>query len=156
VISPLPGWPLVVASPAMFGLAPGLIYSNLGVALGAAVAFALARRYGRRVVLRFFSEQKLAALEQRLSQQQQLLALLLLRLMPMSPFDLINYAAGLSSIPFRYFITITLIGALPANFVLAYTGQIGLSANSYALLVLGLVILLVIFIRGKMKGRGKG
>jgi uncharacterized membrane protein YdjX (TVP38/TMEM64 family) len=40
VISPLPGWPLVVASPAMFGLVQGVIYSNLGVGLGAAVACA--------------------------------------------------------------------------------------------------------------------
>lgn len=144
VISPLPGWPLVVASPAMFGLVKGVLYSSLGVGLGAAIAFGLARRFGRPAVLRFWPEEKVAALEKKLSGRQQLLALFALRLMPISPFDLINYAAGLTSIPFRYFILVTLIGVLPANFVLAYSGQAGLTANGRGLVILASILLLLV------------
>jgi uncharacterized membrane protein YdjX (TVP38/TMEM64 family) len=102
------------------------------------------------MVLHFFPEEKVADLEARLSGRQQVLALLVLRLMPISPFDLINYAAGLTRIPFRHFMVVTLIGVLPANFALAYFGQIGLTADVYGLIVMLIVVLLVILIWPKL------
>ena len=78
------------------------------------------------------------------------------RLMPFLSFDVISYAAGLTSLVFWRFVIATLFGIAPASFVLAHVGSEMASAElnriAVALLLLTGVTaasFLVIFLRGK-------
>lgn len=146
IIPPLPGWPLVVASAALFGPFWGAVYAIPAVCLGATVAFYLARRYGRPLVLRVVPESRLVRFEQQLSGRQETMILLVLRLMPFSPFDVINYAAGLTRIPYRNYILVTFLGVVVHNFFLAYSGYFGLTANAPGIVAVSLILLLAILL----------
>jgi len=47
---------------------------------------------------------------------------LMLRLAPFVPFDLVSYAAGLARVPLRAYILATLIGSLPGTFAYCFLG----------------------------------
>jgi uncharacterized membrane protein YdjX (TVP38/TMEM64 family) len=153
VIAPMPGWPLVVASAALFGPFWGAVYAVPAVCLGATIAFGLARRYGRPLVLRLVPESRLVQFERQLSGRQETLILLVLRLMPFSPFDIINYAAGLTRISYRNFILVTIMGVVPHNFVLAYFGHYGLTGNILGILAICLLLLLAILLWPRLMRR---
>ena len=57
------------------------------------------------------------------SQNSMMIAVLLSRLVPFISFDLISYAAGLTSIKQWRFSVATLIGLMPASFLLAHFGS---------------------------------
>lgn len=50
------------------------------------------------------------------------LLILLLRLVPMSPFGIVSYAAGLSAISWRSYFAATLVGMLPGTLLFTYVG----------------------------------
>lgn len=116
VIAFVPATPLTLASGALYGVAGGFAVTMAGASLGALGAFALARR-STRGALESTSGPRLAAIEKRLSGRG-LLALLVLRLIPIVPFNGLNYAAGASTIGVRDYVIATVLGIAPG--ALAY------------------------------------
>ena len=80
------------------------------------------------------------------------------RLLPFVSFDAVSYAAGLSPLSFWRFALATLAGIVPASFLLAHFGAELASADAgrveFALLILGLGILLPLFLRLIRRSRG--
>lgn len=68
VIPFIPGGVTTTAGVVMFGPVEGLILNYIGICLGSIAAFALAKRYGRHLVLRFVDKKKYDRYEERLSQ----------------------------------------------------------------------------------------
>lgn len=72
------------------------------------------------------------------------------RLLPFVSFDLVSYAAGLSSLHFWRFALATLFGIVPASFLLAHFGDEAASGETWratwAALIIGLFILISIFL----------
>ena len=116
VIVFVPATPLTLASGALYGAAGGFAVTMAGASLGALGAFALARR-STRGALESTSGPRLKAIEERLSGRG-LLALLVLRLIPVVPFNALNYAAGASTIGTRDYLVATVLGIAPG--ALAY------------------------------------
>ncbi|HLE56129.1 MAG TPA: VTT domain-containing protein, partial [Rhodothermia bacterium] len=56
-------------------------------------------------------------------------AMLILRIIPIFPFAVLNYGAGLARIKTRDFFWATLIGTAPAHFVVAYSADALLSGT---------------------------
>ena len=112
-----PGPLLAGASGLLFGTALGFPVSLTAAVLGASAAFTVSRRLGAR------SLERLAG--SRLERMQDwieargFLAVLYARIAPGVPYNLVNYAAGLSRIPLRTFAAATALGAAPRAF--AYT-----------------------------------
>ena len=48
------------------------------------------------------------------------MSLLLMRLVPIVPYNILNYAAGLAGIPFRTYVAATFIGTIPGIFIFTY------------------------------------
>ncbi|MGB4313112.1 MAG: VTT domain-containing protein, partial [Natronincolaceae bacterium] len=71
-------------------------------------------------------------------------SILIARLLPFMSFDLVSYAAGLTSMAFIPFFIATGIGQLPATIVYSYVG--GMLTGGAQLLVTGLLILFAISI----------
>lgn len=119
---------LAIAGGMAFGLIPGFIYTMVGAACGATLAFMIARLAGNTVITRFKSHN--------LKEVQNLLTrngfwiVLYLRLIPLIPFDIISYGAGLTPIKYRDFILATLLGIIPGVLVYVNLGDKSLAIGS--------------------------
>jgi len=116
----VPGLPLTLAAGALYGAVGGAAVSVIGASIGATAAFGLARRGARDSVERVRGE-RLAALEKRLGGKG-LLTLLTLRLVPVVPFNALNYAAGATSIGVRDYVIATTFGIIPGAVAYAALG----------------------------------
>ncbi|WP_063788292.1 TVP38/TMEM64 family protein [Streptomyces ardesiacus] len=114
-----PGAVLTASAGALFGVATGTITVLAGATAGAVLSFGLARWLGRPAVARWAGDGRLARLDAMVSARG-FLAVLILRLIPVFPFALVNYAAGVTSIRLAPYVTATAIGIIPAT--VAYAG----------------------------------
>lgn len=119
---------LAIAGGMAFGLLPGFIYTMIGAACGATLAFMIARLAGNTVIKRF-KNHNLKQL-QNLFSRNGFFIVLYLRLIPLIPFDIISYGAGLASIKYRDFIMATLLGIIPGVLVYVNLGDKSLSLGS--------------------------
>ena len=105
---------------------------------GAAVCFYIARILGRDAAEKLTSK---AGLEQidGFFEKYGKNTILICRLLPFVSFDLVSYAAGLTSMSFWSFFIATGIGQLPATLVYSYVG--GMLTGGARLFVTGLMIL---------------
>jgi uncharacterized membrane protein YdjX (TVP38/TMEM64 family) len=131
VLAFVPATVFAVAGGALFGFVRGLAYSVVGGALGATGAFLIARHVVRRFfAARFSTSPQLAALDRAVSASG-LRILVLLRLSPVTPFNVLNYAFGAGSVRLRDFVLATL-GGLPGTIVAAYAGDVAGEALALA------------------------
>ncbi len=105
---------LIAVSAAAFGPLLGGAYAMTGALLSAAVTYAIGRRLGQDV-LRQFAGPRLNLLSQRLGRRG-LLAMVVIRLLPVAPYSMVNVVAGASDIGWRDYLLGTLIGLAPGIF----------------------------------------
>ncbi|RNL74257.1 TVP38/TMEM64 family protein [Streptomyces sp. I6] len=115
----LPGSVLTASAGALFGLTLGTAAVLVGATAGAALSFGLARRLGRPVVARYAGSGRLARLDSYLTRRG-FAAVLLVRLVPLFPFSVINYGAGVAGVRFSSYLAATALGIIPGTVV--YTG----------------------------------
>ena len=118
----IPGSLLTLPAGAIFGLVKGTAYVFLGATLGSALAFLVARYVARQAVeRRLESSPRFEAVDQAVAREG-LKIVFLLRLSPAFPYNLLNYALGLTRVRFRdYFIAS--LGMIPATFLYVYYGK---------------------------------
>ena len=109
---PFPAELIAIANGMLFGPVWGTVVTWIGAMLGAALAFALARRFGRPLVDRFIARKAWAGAED-LQACCDARTLLLARLVPVISFNLINYAAGFLGVRWWRFLWTTSLGILP-------------------------------------------
>ena len=138
IAAPLPAFVITLANAAIFGWVQGAILSWTSAMVGAILCFYLARLFGRDFVVKFTSE-KLLTETDKFFEKYGTKTILITRLLPFVSFDIISYAAGLTSIKFRNFIIATGIGQLPATIVYSYVG--GQLTGGAQKLFIGLLVL---------------
>ena len=117
----IPGSVLSLAAGAIFGLGEGVVYVMTGATLGASLAFLLARYVAREAVeQRIAGNAKFAAVDRAVGREG-FKIVLLLRLSPVFPFNLLNYGLGLTQVRFRDYVLAS-IGMLPGSFLYTYSG----------------------------------
>lgn len=126
----LPGLIPTLLGGAAFGFFPGIVWVTIGANLGANLAFWLARRLGRGALEGFFGS-RLGAFD-RYSDTAGFQGLLVLRLLPIAPFTLLNFAAGLTTISWPDYALATVIGILPAGCVYVFFADALLSGTAEA------------------------
>ena len=138
VAAPLPAFLLTFANANLFGWWQGAILSWTSAMAGAAVCFYIARILGRDAAEKLTSK---AGLEQidGFFEKYGKNTILICRLLPFVSFDLVSYAAGLTSMSFWSFFIATGIGQLPATLVYSYVGS--MLTGGARLFVTGLMIL---------------
>ncbi|MEU7314217.1 TVP38/TMEM64 family protein [Streptomyces sp. NPDC007083] len=147
----LPGSVLTASAGVLFGLPTGAGAVLVGATAGAALSFGLARWLGRPVVARYAGTGRLARLDAFLTRRG-FVAVLLVRLVPLFPFSVINYGAGVAGVRFSSYITATALGIIPGTLV--YTGLGGsLAAPGSPGLWIALGALLVLSGGGWWAGR---
>jgi len=122
----LPGTPLTLAGGAPFGPLWGTVYNLTGATLGATLAFLVARHLGGDWAARKSGprlQRLVAGVE---AEGWRFVALV--RLVPLFPFNLLNYALGLTRIPLRAYALATAVCMAPAAAAYTYLGYAGREA----------------------------
>ena len=138
VAAPLPAFLLTLANANLFGWWQGAILSWSSAMAGAAVCFFIARILGRDAAERLTSKDGIAQIDTFFEKYGRN-TILICRLLPFISFDIVSYAAGLTSMSFGSFFLATGIGQLPATIVYSYVG--GMLTGGAQLLMTGLLIL---------------
>jgi uncharacterized membrane protein YdjX (TVP38/TMEM64 family) len=114
----IPGGVRSLVAGALFGPVWGTVVTVIGATIGASIAFLIARSVGRAHVERIAGP-RVARIDRWITDRG-LGAVLFVRLVPLFPFNTVNYAAGLTGLRLRTFALGTLIGATPGT--AAYVG----------------------------------
>jgi uncharacterized membrane protein YdjX (TVP38/TMEM64 family) len=118
----VPGVLLTLASGVIFGIFWGTVYTFIGATIGSALAFLVARYVARRAI-----ERKLAARPRfqaidRAVGRQGFKIVLLMRLSPIFPYNLLNYALGLTRVRFADYLLAS-FGMIPGTLLYVYYGK---------------------------------
>jgi len=118
----IPGSLLTLAAGAIFGLVRGTVFVFFGASLGAAAAFVIARYLARGwVESRIASNPRFRTIDKAVAQQGRKIAFLL-RLSPVFPFNLLNFALGLTRVRFSDYM-VACLGMIPGTFLYVYYGK---------------------------------
>ncbi len=120
----LPGSILTLGAGALFGVVKGSIIVSLGATLGATAAFLVGRYLARGwVSKRIAGNTRFQAVDQAVAREGWKIVGLT-RLSPVFPFNLLNYAFGLTSVSLRDYFWATWIGMIPGGVLYVYLGSL--------------------------------
>lgn len=134
---------LAIGGGIIFGLYKGYIYTLIGALIGSSLSFYISRKLGRSFVKKITKE-KLDYIEEMINSKG-FFVILLLRLIPLFPFDVISYGAGLTNIKYRDFIFATIVGTIPGILVFTNIGaqSVDIGSNSFYLSIMALILLIL-------------
>lgn len=111
----VPASPLTVAAGALFGSLVGGAVVAAGATLGAAGGFALARWFARAAVERWLGANPTFRRLDRLTERHGAIVVALTRLVPIFPFNLLNYGFGLTRVRFSTYLVWSFLCMLPGT-----------------------------------------
>lgn len=149
VISPIPGSCFAIVAGKLWNPITGGIYTVIGGFIGSTIAYFIGRKFGEQGIkaltgkkINFEKNQKNIYISG---------LIFLSRLVPIVPFDLMSYGAGVIKIPFPMYAIATLLGMIPSTFLITYIGG-SISLNwTYALKFAAPVVIIVILGRIALK-----
>ncbi len=142
---------LTLVAMAAFGPLAGSGCVMVGALLGAAASYGVGMLLGREVV-EHLAGPRVKLLSRRLGDRG-LLAVIVVRLVPVAPFAVVNMVAGASHIRLRDLLLGTAIGITPATLVVAvFVEQITAALRSPTPLTFGLIGLTVVLVAGGVWG----
>jgi uncharacterized membrane protein YdjX (TVP38/TMEM64 family) len=119
----IPASLLTLAAGAIFGLVKGVAIVFVGASLGACAAFLIARYVARGTIeRRIAGNPRFAAIDRAIGREGRRIVVLL-RLSPVFPFTLLNYALGLTRVRFSDYV-LAMPGILPAGTLYVYSGKL--------------------------------
>jgi uncharacterized membrane protein YdjX (TVP38/TMEM64 family) len=120
----LPGLPLTLGAGFIYGPVIGTLVVSPASVAGATLAFLIARYLARDWVARRLKKYPQAAAIDRGIAKSGFKVVVLLRLQPVLPFNILNYALGLTSIRLRDYMLASWIGMFPATVLYVYLGSL--------------------------------
>ena len=135
---------LALAGGLLFGLWKGAVYTFIGAVRNCSLMFWMSRHVGRRQIEDLI-RRKLSPRWQRLLEGREgFLFLVILRLIPAVPYNLINYAFGLTQMSYGTYILASAIGIIPGTFAFINIGDKVLDVGSPDFwMAIGLLVLLL-------------
>src|SRR3984957_12342968 len=119
----LPGSILTIGAGVIFGVVRGSIYVSIAARLGAPAAFLVGRYLAREwVSARLEGNAKFKAIDEAVGKEGWKIVILT-RLSPVFPFNLLNYAYGLTSVSLRDYFFASWLGMIPGTILYVYIGS---------------------------------
>lgn len=115
VVAAVPAAPISVAAAALFGSVWGVIVINIGATLGAGLAFLVGRYFARQAVVNWLGHNEKFRRLDGLTEEHGAIIVALTRLVPIFPFNLLNYGFGLTRVPFWTYIFWTWLCIIPGT-----------------------------------------
>ncbi len=107
----------------LFGVGWGLVICLAGLGLGMAATFLIARYLAREWLERRIGHTKLYRRLEENMRREGWKVVLFTRLLPINPFSVLNYAYGLTAIPFWQYLLASVIGVIPNVLALLWTAR---------------------------------
>ena len=112
---------LIAATAAALGPWLGFVTAMAGVLVSALILFAIGRVLGRERLQRLLGR-RAARIQERVVGKG-VVAVVVIRMLPVAPFSVVNVVAGASTLPLRDFILGTLLGSTPGILAMAVLGS---------------------------------
>lgn len=151
----VPGAIPTVMAGALFGGLWGTVYASLGSTLGAALSFLIARYLARDLVAGRIAGRTGLERFNKLTLTHGALIICVIRLVPLVPFNFVNYAFGLTRVTFRKYLLVSWICMLPGTFLYAAGTDVvldSISSGDVPVLLLaavaGALVMIVVLGRG--------
>lgn len=151
VVAALPGSALTVGAGALFGSVLGVITVSIGSTIGAGLSFLIARYLARDAAARWLNKsEKFKKLDQ-MTEKHGAIIVAITRLVPVFPFNLLNYGFGLTKVPFWTYVLWSWLCMIPGTvlFVVgadAFTKGIEQGKVPWGLIGIGAAALVVLTI----------
>jgi uncharacterized membrane protein YdjX (TVP38/TMEM64 family) len=147
VVAFVPALPLTILAGLVFGAVWGTVYAAIAATTGACLSFLIARYAARAAVARWMAGYPTLERMDRAVARHGFRIVMITRLVPIFPFNLQNYAYGLTSIGFGSYAVTSLLCMLPGT--LAFTAAAGAVVAGawdarHMLLLLGLAGVLLV------------
>ncbi len=130
----IPGSILTLAAGFLFGVVTGTIVVSISSVAGATAAFLVGRALGREWVRRKIGGDRRLAAVDAATRERGFLIVMLLRLSPLFPFNVLNYFLSLTGVKTSHYVFASWIGMLPATVLYVYIGS---AAQDLAALLAG-------------------
>jgi len=114
-VAAVPGSALTVAGGALFGSFWGVIITLHAATLGAALAFLVSRYFARDAIVGWLGKNEKFQRLERLTEEHGAIIVALTRLVPIFPFNLLNYGFGLTKVPFWTYVFWSWLCMLPGT-----------------------------------------
>ena len=153
-VAALPGLAITIAAGAIFGSVVGVIVVSIGSTVGASLAFLIARYFARDATEKWLSSRQTFKKIDSLTQKHGAIIVAIVRLVPLFPFNLVNYGFGLTNVRFWTYVLWSWLCMLPGTILYV----VGTDAVIQAIvgkkvpwtlvgIVIGTGILLVVLVR---------
>lgn len=120
VVVPITTFPLLPIAVVLWGSFLAAILNIIGWMIGAAIAFWLARKYGKPFISRFIKTKQISRLEKLVPEKNIFWSIVILRMS--TPTDILSYVLGLfTGIPMNIYLLATFFGLIPFAFIFAYS-----------------------------------
>ncbi len=114
-VAAIPGSALTIAGGALFGSFWGVIVTLHAAVLGAGLAFLISRYFAREAVVKWLEKNEKFQRLDRLTEEHGAIIVALTRLVPIFPFNLLNYGFGLTRVPFWTYVFWSWLCMLPGS-----------------------------------------
>lgn len=114
-VAAIPGSALTIAAGALFGSVVGVITVIFGATLGAALCFLIARYFARDAIASSLAKNEKFQRLDKLTAKNGAIIVALTRLVPLFPFNLLNYGFGLTQVPFWTYVLWSFLCMLPGT-----------------------------------------
>lgn len=134
VFAPISALPLMPLAVQLWGVFIAAILSIIGWTIGSLIAFLVAKKLGKKYVMKIIDEKKIKYYEDIIPENNLFLGVVILRMF--LPVDVLSYVLGLFTNMRTISYTIaTLIGVTPFAFVIAYIGSLSLQMQIISMIV---------------------
>jgi uncharacterized membrane protein YdjX (TVP38/TMEM64 family) len=142
----------------LFGLPVGFLADSIGATVGATAAFLLGRTIGRSFVISKLNDYPKFKAVAVAIERSGFKIVLLLRLVPLLPFNMLNYLLSVTPIPIWEYMLASWLGMMPITLALVYIGTTlkdlsdvthgwsDLSKTRWAFIILGLLVSVVLMV----------
>jgi uncharacterized membrane protein YdjX (TVP38/TMEM64 family) len=154
----LPGLPLTVVGGILFGPVWGVVYAITGATIGASLAFLVARYVARDWVAAKLTGPRWGKLDEEVARHGWKVVAFT-RLIPAFPFNLLNYAFGLTRISFAQYVVTSFVCMLPAciAFIVFSSSLLGLITGTVSpTALIGIALIVVVSLIPALYRRFKG
>ena len=147
VVFVVPGEVVQITGGFLFGVWPNTLYSVVGIGIGSAIDFFLARVLGVPFVNAIVSPEKVEGVRKLLATRASKLVFFLLFVIPGIPKDILCYVAGLTPLRFRFFILASMVGRLPGIIGSSVIGE-SAAEKKWALAAIVMGAAVILFVAG--------